>query len=211
MYRTAIPAQIIILSTILVLSLAPAAAHAQTEGRVSIGGSVTYIAATDNGVANTVSVGPLVRLNPKKGWGVAAALNWFGADLENPAGGDGPFGRMRVRPLMAGVAYTIGNPETLVSFSVVAGPSFNRAFFVDDFVDSLSSVPGAIDAENSIAVRPGISVTHAIKPRLAVVGFGGYMFNRPDVVYRNAAGEEFENRWKADSIALSVGLVYSLF
>ena len=41
--------------------------------------------------------------------------------------------------------------------------------------------------------------------------FGGYMFNRPDVVYHDVAGQEYRNRWKADSILLSVGAVYSLF
>jgi hypothetical protein len=42
------------------------------------------------------------------------------------------------------------------------------------------------------------------------VGFGGYMVNRPDVVYRDAT-RQLTNRWKADSIVLSVGAVYSLF
>ena len=195
---------------VFLLALVPVAAHAQTEGRVSVGGSVTFIAPTDDGVSSTVTVAPLVRLNPKRGWGPAAALNWLTADLKNPAGGDDAFARLRIRPLMAGVAYTIGSDRTLVSFSVVGGPSFNRAFFEDDYIDTLSSVP-AIDAENSIAVRPGVSVTHSLKPRVGLVGFAGYMFNRPDTVFRNGAGEEFVNRWKADAFAISVGLVYSLF
>jgi hypothetical protein len=46
---------------------------------------------------------------------------------------------------------------------------------------------------------------------VAIVGFGGYVVNRPDIMYRDASGQEFRNRWKADAAVLSVGAVYSLF
>jgi hypothetical protein len=184
-------------------------AFAQTEGRISVGGSVTFNHTTDDGIDSAISVGPLVRLNPRRGWGPAGALNWFEADLRNPAGGDADFAELRVRPLMGGVSYTIpAGTATLVSFSIVAGPSFNRARFDEDFV---GAGPPAIDAENSFAVRPGVGVTWTVAPRVAVVGFGGYLINRPDIVYRDASGREFTDEWKADSIVLSVGVVYSLF
>lgn len=199
-----------VLASFLLCSATSAAA--QTEGRVSVGGSVTYVKPTDSDVQDLIGGGPLVRLNPKKGWGPAGALNWFRADLDNPSGAGGPFARLRVRPLMAGIAYTIGNQPALVSFSVVAGPSFNKLSFEDDFLDTLPPGPQpSVDAETSVAVRPGVGLTYTVAPRVAIVGFGGYMINRPDVVYRDTAGQEFRNRWKADSIVLSVGAVYSLF
>jgi hypothetical protein len=183
-------------------------AWAQTEGRVSVGGSITMNNTTDGELSSAVFVGPLVRLNPRKGWGPAGAFNWFRADLDNPSGGDGPFATLRVRPLMAGVAYTIGSERVLTSFSIVGGPSFNRARFDDDFTAAAGST---IDAENSIAIRPGVGITWTVAPRVAIVGFGGYLINRPDTVYRDAAGVEIVNRWKADSVVLSIGAVYSLF
>lgn len=182
-------------------------AHAQTEGRVSVGASVTFVRPSDTDVKPTVSVGPLVRLNPRKGWGFAGALNWFRADLENPSGAGGAFARLRVRPLMAGVAYSIQKDRLITSFSVVAGPSFNHVEFEDDF----QSAGASIDVENSVAVRPGVGLTWTVAPRVAIVGFGGYMLNRPDTTYRNSAGVELRNRWRADSIVLSAGVVYSLF
>lgn len=185
---------------------------AQTEGRISVGGSVTVNATTDDEVRTAVGAGPLVRLNPRKGWGPAGAFNWFRADVDEPTG-ESPFARLRVRPLMAGVAYTIGDQPLLVSFSVVAGPSFNKLEFDDDYIATL--VPGVviptIDAENSFAVRPGVGVTFTVAPRVAIIGFGGYLINRPDVVYRDTSGIDYRNRWKADSVVLSVGAVYSLF
>lgn len=191
---------------------APALASGQTEGRISVGASVTHVIPTD-GVEPVTGVGALVRLNPKRGWGPAGAFNWFRTDLENPNGGGLDFARIRVRPLMAGVAYTIGPERLLTSFSIVAGPSFNRIDFRDGFLNRVAGIGGApaIDIENSIVVRPGVNLTVTVAPRVAIVGFGGYMWNRPDVVYRDPAGTEFRNRWKADAAVVSIGAVYSLF
>jgi Outer membrane protein beta-barrel domain len=201
-----------VLIAVALLSCSAVLAEAQTEGRISVGGSITFVKPTDSEVNSLVGGGPLVRLNPKKGWGIAAGLSWFRANLDNPSGEDGDFARLRVRPLMAGVAYTVGNQPTLVSFSIVAGPSFNSLDFRDDFLNSLPAGPRpSLSAENSFAVRPGVGVTFTVAPRVAIVGFGGYMINRPDVTYTDTSGLEFRNRWKADSILLSIGAVYSLF
>jgi hypothetical protein len=196
----------------ILLICSTASAAAQTEGKVSVGGSVTYVKPTDSDVRSLVGWGPLVRLNPRKGWGIAAGLSWFRADLDNPAGGSDDFAILRVRPLMAGVAYTVGNQPVLVSFSIVAGPSFNSLDFDDDFLATLppGSAP-SLDINNSFAVRPGVGVTATVAPRVAIIGFGGYAFNRPDVVYRDRTGQEFRNQWKADAVLLSIGAVYSLF
>lgn len=202
MFRTA--------AFVLVLLSVPTAALAQTEGRVSVGASVTFVEPTSDGVKSTVGVGPLVRLNPRRGWGAAGALNWFRANLEDPAGGSDTFARLRVRPLMVGVAYTIGSDRVLTSFSVVAGPSFNSIDFHEGFLRA-GNEGARIDVENSIVIRPGINVTWTVAPRVGIIGFGGYAFNRPDIVYVDRFGVENRNRWNADAVVLSVGAVYSLF
>lgn len=198
--------------TIAALMLSCAvSADAQTEGRISVGGSVTFVQPTDSEVGSLVGYGPLVRLNPRKGWGFAGGLSWFRADIDNPSG-PGDFARLRVRPVMGGVAYTIGEQPVLISFSIVAGPSFNDLDFHDDFLNTLPAGPQPeLDAKNSFAVRPGVGITWTVAPRVAIVGFGGYMINRPDLVYRDVSGQEFRNQWKADAVLLSVGAVYSLF
>lgn len=191
------------------LAALPALASAQSEGRVGVGGSITFVSPTDDDVDSVVHVGPLVRLNPRKGWAFAGALNWFRVDLRDPAGSS-DFAKLRVRPLMGGVGYNIGSDRTLVNFSVVVGPSFNSVEFEESFLDRQNGTP-AIDVDNSFAIRPGVSVTHTLAPRVGLTGFAGYMINRPDITYRNVAGEQFEERWRADSIVLSVGVVYSVF
>jgi hypothetical protein len=188
-------------------------AAAQTEGKVSIGGTVTWVNPSSDGLDSLVGFGPLVRLNPKRGWGIAAGLSWFRTDVDNPSGESGDFARMRIRPLMAGIAYTIGPPKVLTSFSIVAGPSFNSFEFRDSFLNSLppGSVTPDIDIKTSFAVRPGVGVTFTVAPRVGIIGFGGYAFNRPDVVYTDRFGTEFRDNWKADAFLLSTGVVFSLF
>lgn len=195
-----------------VLLCLPAMTDAQTEGRVSVGATVSRVFPTESDVRDTWTFGPLVRLNPKRGWGPAGGLGWFRADIDDPNGGGG-FARLRVRPLTAGVAYTIGSDKILTSFSVVAGPSFNSIDFRDAFLQRVAGTgaPPEIDIDNSFVVRPGVNVTVTVAPRVAIVGFGGYSFNRPDVTYRDPSGTQFRNRWKADAAAVSVAAVYSLF
>jgi hypothetical protein len=181
---------------------------AQTEGRVGVGASVTVNKTPDGDVSSATGYGPLVRLNPHKGLGPAGAFNWSRLDLHDPSGGTHDFARLRVRPLMGGVSYTVGRQPALISFSIVTGPSFNKAQFRGSFVAAAGET---MHAGNSWAVRPGVGATWTVAPRVAIVGFGGYLINRPDIVYRNRFGQEFRDRWKADAVVLSVGAVYSLF
>jgi hypothetical protein len=158
-------------------------------------------------------VRPLVRLTPRRGWGLAGAFNWFDADLEGTlAGIDGPVGELRIRPLMGGVGYTAGSDRATVTFSVVGGPSWNRLQFDDDFRDRLTQAGVAVDTrynDVSVAVRPGASVTWTLAPRLHLTGFGGYLIDRPAFDIPGIA--EDDARWSADSVVLSVGIVFSIF
>ena len=117
-----------------------------------------------------------------------------------------------MRPLLGGVAYTVGNQPLLYSFGVVAGPSFNRIRLEDSFRRRLpAGATALVGSSTSFAVRPAAVITWSVRPRVGIIGTAGYMFNRPDLLYRDVSGREFRNRWKADSIVLSVGAVYSIF
>ena len=69
----------------------------------------------------------------------------------------------------------------------------------------------SLDAEDQLRGAAGVALTWTVASRVAIVGFGGYSINRPDLVYRDVNGQEYRNQWKADAILLSVGAVYSLF
>ena len=55
-----------------------------------------WIKPTDSEVGSLWGYGGLVRLNPKKGWGVAGGFNWFRADVENPSGEPVTLAKLRV-------------------------------------------------------------------------------------------------------------------
>ncbi len=101
-----------LLAIVLVSCVTPAA-FAQTEGRIGVGGSLNNNSTTDDEVSVGTGFGVLVLLNPETGWGVTGAFNWFKADLLNPSGLSDDFATLRVRPLMGGVSYTIGQGRIL--------------------------------------------------------------------------------------------------
>src|SRR6266550_5208601 len=74
---------------------------AQTKGRVSVGGTVSFVQPGDSEVGSLVGFGPLVRLNPRRGWGVAGGLSWFRADLDNPSRESSDHLRIDKYPLVA--------------------------------------------------------------------------------------------------------------
>ena len=185
-----------------------APAYAQRPGKVAVGVSTTSVRPADDDVRPALGVGFTIARVPRKGWGPSGALNWFESDIEGAFVGVGEtIGRLEVRPLMGGVSYTIMEGRLATSFSIVGGPAFNRIRLDDDVRNRV----GLSDRRDvSFAVRPGVNLSYAVQPRLAITGFGGYLFNRPHFTFSSAGGE-IGNSWKADALVLSVGVAVSLF
>jgi hypothetical protein len=188
---------IVLSAAVVVAGAAPAGA--QTRGRASIGVNHTWVRPHHDDVSPTSGFGPTVRLNPGRGFGIAGALDWFDADLQDEIG---HVGTMRVRPVMVGVGYGIPTGRLHTALTLVAGPSFNRL--------RVARAGDEAEIETSLAVRPGASLTYTIASRLALTGFAGYLINRPEILYRSG-GIEVRDRWRADATIISTGLVISLF
>lgn len=188
-----------VLLGVVLLMAAPAAA--QTAGRASVGIGHTWIRPAHEDLSPTSGFAPIARLNPGRGFGLAAALDWFDADVRDAAG---HVGVMRVRPWMAGVGIGVPSGRVHTALTVVAGPSFNRLELADHRAGD------EVEIKTSLAVRPGLSVTYTVGPRVAVTGFGGFIFNRPEIIYRTG-GVEHHDRWTADAVILSTGIVVSIF
>jgi hypothetical protein len=185
-------------------------AFAQRAGKVTVGVAATSVQPSDEDVRPTVGVGPTVGLVPKARWRFSGALNWFESDIEGGfVGVNETIGTLRVRPLMGGVSYTIMHGPLATSFSVVGGPAFNRVR-LREAVRERVEIDNDSAGVTSVAIRPGVNVSYWLKPRFALTGFGGYLFNRPEFTFRTAAGE-IRNRWKADALVLSAGVAVALF
>ncbi len=168
-----------------------------------IGGGVDLHSPTDESLDRTITVRPAFLFRPTAGFGPAFGLGWFPSDLAGPGLGDGPAGRLRVRPVMGGVGYSALRGPAWVTASLVAGLSFN-AITPSELADAEVR---AIAVDRSFAWRPGVRVGYFVSPRISVDGIVGYVVTRPDVRFLGPDGITTSSV-KADALQLRFSLVY---
>lgn len=213
-----------VLVCLLVAAVFAPPSFAQSGARVAVGVEITKRIFPDGDFHRGVGPGLLYRFpkdrRPRNGWRFRApqfGFNWFHVDVTMPVGGQATgLGRLRVRPLMAGVAEALimndGRDE--LSFSVLTGPAFTRFGVSADarhaYRQRLGADPIAIDAKNTWVLRPGVSYWHNLSPRFGLHAGLNYIVARPTIVTRTPAGETKE-RWNADNMALKAGLAVKVF
>lgn len=197
------------------LMLATTQASAQTlRGTITVGVAVSTVRPAAAGLKTKTSLTPTFGRVPSSGWGVAVAFHWFDTDADaRVVGGAGPLGRITVRPLMLGIGYTAVFDRLSVSPSFVAGPALNTVVISSEARERFE-VTGTTFQKKvgtiSLATRPGVGFTYALKPRLGLTAFGGYIVNRPNVALRTPDGER-SHRWRTDGVLLSTGIVVTVF
>lgn len=202
----------------VVLACAMMATTASAQGvpdiakRAGIGVSVGGISPTDDDVDAGGAFGFNFGLAPQTGLAPTIGFGWYNADLRLPGvSGDREVGRLRVRPLMAGISYTKVSGRLATGVSVNAGISFNSIKLDGAYPGFFG--PNAVvrvDASNSFAVRPQVRVEYSVARKVGVFSSLGYFHSNFDSVIETPAGR-FENEWDASSINLFVGvMVYPL-
>jgi hypothetical protein len=196
------------------VQLRPADAHAQMRGSIAVGATVSFVQPSADELASGLGLGPTFRTLPVHGWGFAFAFNWYGADLADPAlGTPADLGRFAARPLMFGIGYTAVRGRTSISPSLVAGPAFNLISIDEALRDDYSIDGSSFErriGKASLAVRPALSFTYALRSRLGLTAGVSYIFNRPEFTVNTPAGP-VETQWRADAFSVGGGLVVSLF
>ena len=128
--------------------------------RVGIGGAVGSFFTSDDNVNTALGFGVNVGLVPKPGLGATLGLGWYQTDLTlSGVSGDVEVGRLRVRPIMAGIGYTWVKDRLATSVSIGAGISFNQIILNDQYRTFFG--PGtevSVDASKSFVARPQIRV-----------------------------------------------------
>lgn len=179
-----------------------------TVRRVGIGGSVGGIFPIDDGVDAGLAFGVSAGLAPVDGFGPTLGFGWYDADLTlSGVSGDVEVGRLRVRPLMAGIGYTWVKARVAMGVSFNAGISFN-SIRLDDRSRTFFG-PGTevrADASNSFAARPQLRVEYAVARKVGVYSSAGYLFTEFDNVIDTPIGR-FENEWDASSLNIFVGVM----
>jgi hypothetical protein len=202
----------LVLSALLALGLMASEASAQviknTARRAGVGGSFGGIFTLDD----DVNVGPAFGVNfslaPQPGLAPTMGFGWYQGDLTlSGVSGDREVGRLRVRPLMAGISYTWISGKWATSVSLNAGISFNSIRLDDQYRDFFG--PGTevtVDASNSFCVRPQLRFEYAVAPRVGVFSSFGFFFTEFDNEINTPVGR-FENEWDASSFNVFVGVM----
>ena len=179
---------------------------ASLNRRLAIGGAIGSQRPTNGLLDKNATLGPMVRLGVGRGLGLGIGFSWFKTDLSSADTAE-TLGRITIRPVMAGVNYTL-NDQTrwALSLSMVAGLAFNSFAFEESTVrDGL-----ALAVDNSFAMRPGASRWYDINSRAAFNVFGGYVITRPGMTFLEG-GQFVRRSVRADAAVLSVGLAWKLF
>jgi hypothetical protein len=133
-------------------------------------------------------------------------FGWFGSALRSSVGPGEIIGRLRVKPVMGGLAYTVRNDRASIAFSAVAGVAFNSI----SPSERLTGLEVPLDVGSSFAWRPGVSLWVESSARTAVNVSVGYVMTRPRLTLLEQ-GESVRRRLNADAFLLRVGVVYKLF
>jgi hypothetical protein len=170
---------------------------------LAVGLSFRQTYPADRELESSLGVGPLIRVGSGRGLGLDIGFGWFGADLSS---GGTPAGRMHVRPVMAGLSYTLGSARISTSWSVVGGRAFNS-------LSEQSRAPGpvlALEVRDSFAWRPGVSTWIDASRRIAFNVSAHYLVTRPRVTWLDRGRTE-ERTLRGDAVTISTGVVYKLF
>jgi hypothetical protein len=174
-----------------------------TPGLLAVGVSLRHSRPADGDLEPALRLAPLFRLGSGRGLGVSLGFGWFGADV---SAGSSTVGHVRIRPVMAGLAYTLGNDRVSASVSLVGGVAFNG-------LSQRQRSEGpiwALDVRNSLAWRPGASLWMELSRRTAVNVSIGYLVTRPRLGLLDN-GVVRTRTLRGDTTMLNTGVVYKLF
>ncbi len=182
---------------------------------LAVGAAIALFQPTDDNTGRSVRVQPVVRFERRSGLGPAVEFNWFSTDLTTAiAGEQSPLGRLRVRPIMAGICYRVPRGPVSILFSVLGGYAFNAAEIDDQaramFLSRRQVTATALEVDNSPALSAGVSIWYGLSSRVGLVGSAGYLFTRPDVTVVTSDGRQ-TTTWKADSVVVKAGLAFKIF
>jgi hypothetical protein len=174
-------------------------------GLLAVGASAGWRAHRTANLRDGWTLWPVVKLGSGRGFGPAVGFDWFSASVESTGASPGT-ARIRVKPIMAGVGYTLARDRVTAAFSVVGGYAFNSLKEVDP--DTSLGLP--IDIGNSVVWRPGVSLWVDTSRRTALNVSIGYIFTRLRLTTLDD-GRLRERTQRGDALLVRAGVAYKLF
>jgi hypothetical protein len=213
-----------IAALVLAASVAVAtAAHAQPRGHLALGVGVGYHNFQNDAINSTgLSIVPeyhvgLATNSHREGlsWGLKGGIGYSNMKRDQAIGGfETNSGSLRTVPVMVGVGPSYRTGPWRLGMGVVAGPSFNH-FTTDDaaraaYRDRLGLTLNSIEAGNSLAVRPDMSVWYNITDMFGLHTSVSYTFNQP-MVKTTVNGVTSESEWNLNRWNYQAGLTFGVF
>ena len=184
------------------------------KGRFMIGVNMSRAVTPDRDLGSHWIISPVFRNTPRRlGWGPSFGLSGYAGDLVVPIDGTRTtVGEVKIRPIMAGVAYTIGRGRVRTSVGLVGGYAFSSAKVTAALP---SGTTASIDIGDSWAVRPNVGLTYALTRRLALIGSIGYIYTNPtitiNVSQQGQAPYRASGSFRSDYVNITVGTAISIF
>jgi hypothetical protein len=172
---------------------------------LGVGASFGWNGPSAGQLGSTTGIGPAFRFGTGSGLGLSIGFGWFGADLHSGPSSETRLARIRIRPIMGGIGYTVGRRGVTTTFALVAGPAVNGLS-----PDAPEAGEFAAKIGNSFAWRPGISVWLDTSSRVALNLSGAYLVTRPQLT-RFQDGGLVTDTLRADALLVRVGGVYKVF
>ena len=211
-----------VLLVIAMLLTASASANAQTGRRFSLGAGPSWRWYTDDAFSRkNPGISFLYRFSWKPhahdGWHMepAVTFTWGHANFGPEVGGSElKLGSLRSIPVLVGGGPAYRHDRWKLGLSLEAGPSFHK-FTVDGgartpYEDRTGTPLESIDSKTSFAARVGVALWRDLSTRLGVRAGTSYSYERPDIS-TTAGGVTTTEKWKADYVSASAGLVVGLF
>lgn len=186
------------------------------DNHVAIGLDVTQRAPQGPAGHGNTDLGFSWRLGTStEGWSWTFGFGWYSTEIDHGIGRRNlEFGELKVRPVMAGYGYTHVMGRTSVSAKLLGGYAFNSFHLSAPAADAYRTAQGAPsvsgDVANTFVVRPEVSVWYDLNQRVGLHLGATYVVARPVITIRSAGTTEAW-RYRADSLGITVGFVYSVF
>ncbi len=205
----------LVLTSLLLFGVA-VDARAQSEAAIGLGLAVTSYDPTGSLGQSATSIGPLIRIKMGTGFGPSLGFDWHAVGVEAMVDGKPVYvGRLRVKPIMAGLAYNWNRRKWWVSASVVAGYAVAGLSANDGarpaFRAALGSNVVEFDIVNSFVWRPQLGVWYDASPRVGLTASIAYIGDWPTLKVTGDNGRTSKTTLESRCSVLTFGLVYGVF
>ena len=199
------------------------AAHAQPGDHVAVGVGLGWHNYKDPAFSSTnPSIVPEYHfgLTPHAGReglsiGLKGGIGYTNVDRSDFIGGfETRSGTLKMIPAMVGFGPSYRTGPVRIGMAVVAGPSFNN-FSIDNaaraaYSERTGATLNSIKVENSVAVRPDVSLWYKFTDRVGMHSAVSYTVNRP-MVRTTVDGVTTSERWNTDRWNYQAGLALGIF